>query len=64
MTAAVPEPEGTEDDVKRKFREALERKQGQNAGANTAASGKDPSKAHSTHGPAGSRRNFRRKSGG
>jgi hypothetical protein len=64
MTDAVPEPEGTEDDVKRKFREALERKQVQNAGVNGAASGKDPSKAHSAHGPAASRRSFRRKSGG
>ena len=55
--------EGAEDEVKRRFREALERKQGKNAAGNGAASGKDPSKVHSAHGPAGSRRSFRRKSG-
>lgn len=59
----VQADEGAEDEVKRRFREALERKQGQNAAGNAAASGKDPSKVHSAHGPAGSRRSFRRKSG-
>jgi hypothetical protein len=61
--AADPADEGAEDEVKRRFREALERKQGQNAAVNGAASGKDPSKVHSAHGPAASRRAFRRKSG-
>lgn len=68
--AEVPESEeaepmelGAADEMKRKFREALERKQGKNTAANASASGKDPSKAHSAHGPAGSRRSFRRKSG-
>ena len=61
--SAAPADEGAEDEVKRRFREALERKQGQNAAGNGAASGKDPSKVHSAHGPAGSRRSFRRKSG-
>jgi hypothetical protein len=60
---ADPGGEGVEDEVKRRFREALERKQGQNAAVSGAASGKDPSKVHSAHGPAGSRRSFRRKSG-
>jgi hypothetical protein len=60
---AVPPEESAEDEVKRRFREALERKQGQNAAGNGAASGKDPSKVHSAHGPAASRRSFRRKSG-
>lgn len=50
------------DDVKRKFREALARKnqahaEGQNNG------GHDQGKIHGAHGPAASRRNFRRKSG-
>jgi hypothetical protein len=50
------------DDVKRKFREALERKreiqsEGQGRG------GHDPNKIHGAHGPAASRRSFRRKSG-
>jgi hypothetical protein len=50
------------DDVKRKFREALERKREQHAHANadgTQATGK----VHDAHGPASSRRSFRRKSG-
>jgi hypothetical protein len=48
--------------VKRKFREALERKREQHAHANadgTQATGK----VHDAHGPASSRRSFRRKSG-
>jgi hypothetical protein len=50
------------DETKRKFREALERKQqahtdGQGQG------GRDGSKINSAHGPAAARRNFRRKSG-
>jgi hypothetical protein len=60
---AAPEEQSAEDEVKRRFREALERKQGKNAAANASASGKDPSKVHSAHGPAASRRSFRRKSG-
>jgi hypothetical protein len=50
------------DETKRKFREALERKhqahsEGQGRG------GRDDSKISGAHGPAASRRNFRRKSG-
>jgi hypothetical protein len=50
------------DETKRKFREALERKhqahtEGQGKG------GRDDGKIHGAHGPAASRRNFRRKSG-
>jgi len=60
---AAPEEQDTEDGVKRRFREALERKQEKNATVNGSASGKDPSKVQSAHGPAGSRRSFRRKSG-
>jgi len=50
------------DEVKRKFREALDRKrqihaEGQEQG------GRDPSKIHGARGPAASRRSFRRKSG-
>jgi Family of unknown function (DUF5302) len=50
------------DEVKRKFREALDRKrqahaEGQDNGAH------DQGKIHGAHGPAASRRNFRRKSG-
>lgn len=60
---AAPGEQSADDEVKRRFREALERKQGKNAAANGSVSGKDPSKVHSAHGPAASRRSFRRKSG-
>ena len=51
------------DEVKRKFREALERKRGAHASAN-ADGAQDTGKVHGSHGPAASRRSFRRKSGG
>ncbi|SDG72427.1 hypothetical protein SAMN05421505_10776 [Sinosporangium album] len=76
MTDAVSEPEsredaeaaettaeGPEDELKRKFREALERKRRQ-AEAGGQGTGRGSSKIHGTHGPAGGRRSFRRKSGG
>jgi Family of unknown function (DUF5302) len=48
------------DEVKRKFREALERKHS----AHASAEGADHTgKVHGSHGPAASRRSFRRKSG-
>jgi hypothetical protein len=50
------------DETKRKFREALERKhQAHNDGQ--GRNGRDGSKINGAHGPAASRRNFRRKSG-
>ena len=49
------------DETKRKFREALERKRSGHA----SAEGVDHTgKVHGAHGPAASRRSFRRKSGG
>jgi len=48
-------------EVKRKFREALERKRGTHASAEGAD---HTGKVHGSHGPAASRRSFRRKSGG
>lgn len=60
---AAPQEQSAEDEMKRRFREALERKQGKNAAANGSVSGQDPSKVHSAHGPAAGRRSFRRKSG-
>ena len=55
------EAEEPADDMKRRFREALERK---NAQAKAGESHADSSsKIHGSHGPAGSRRTFRRKSG-
>ena len=66
MTADAQEPEDTtpDDELKRKFREALERKRVTQAETNAAGRGKDSSKIHGAHGPAGGKRSFRRKSGG
>jgi len=50
------------DETKRKFREALERKH-QAHNESQAKGGRDGSKINGAHGPAASRRNFRRKSG-
>ncbi len=55
------EADPPEDDMKRRFREALERK---NAKAKSGESHADASsKIHGSHGPVGGRRTFRRKSG-
>jgi hypothetical protein len=61
--AAPPDPADKPDlsEVKRKFREALERKRGTHASAEGAD---HTGKVHGSHGPAASRRSFRRKSGG
>jgi len=48
------------DDVKRKFREALDRKRGNHA---TAQGVDHTGKVHGSHGPEAGRRSFRRKSG-
>jgi Family of unknown function (DUF5302) len=64
MADTAPEREGSEEEMKRKFREALERKRAEQAGANAARGGKDAGKVHGAHGPAGNRRSFRRKTGG
>lgn len=60
--AAAESQAPEEDEVKRKFREALERKQGAHKGA--AGNGTGQSKIHGAHGRAGGQREFRRKSGG
>jgi Family of unknown function (DUF5302) len=57
----TPRAEADFDELKRKFREALERKRGSHASAEGAH---DTGKVHGSHGPAVSRRSFRRKSGG
>jgi hypothetical protein len=44
MADAVPEPEGSGEEVKRKFREALERKRAKHADASAARGGKDAGK--------------------
>ena len=62
--AGASQPDGAKsdlDEVKRKFREALDRKRSAHASAEGAH---DTGKVHGSHGPAVSRRSFRRKSGG
>lgn len=44
MTVAALEPEGSDDEIKRKFRETLERKRAKHADANAARDGKDAGK--------------------
>jgi hypothetical protein len=58
------EPERPEDEMKRKFRAALDRKRSQLAEHNATQTGKNGGKVQGAHGPAQSRRSFRRKSGG
>jgi hypothetical protein len=53
-----------EDEAKRKFREALDRKRAKETGTAQAPRGPDTGKIHGAHGPARRRRSFRRKSGG
>ena len=53
-----------EDELKRKFREALERKRGRQADGNSGDDAQAGGRIHGTHGPAASKRAFRRKSGG
>jgi hypothetical protein len=64
MAAAASEPEGSEDELKRKFREALERKRAKQVENSGGRGGKNAGKVNGAHGPAASRRSFRRKSGG
>jgi hypothetical protein len=64
MADAAPECEGSEEEMKRKFREALERKRAEQADANAARGGEDAGKVHAAHGPARNRRSFRRRTGG
>jgi hypothetical protein len=58
------EPEGLENEVKSKFREALERKRSREAGTAGGPGGTDVGKVQGTHGPASTRRSFRRRGGG
>jgi Family of unknown function (DUF5302) len=64
MIDAAPEPEGSEEEIKRNFREALERKRAKHADATAARAGKDAGKVHGARGLARGRRSFRRKTGG
>lgn len=63
-SAAKPDDASGADDVKRKFKEALDRKQGKHADGATPGEGGDHAKVHGgAHGPAHQQRQFRRKSG-
>jgi hypothetical protein len=64
MTSAEPESTDPLDDVKRRFREALNRKHNRDIDASAGSDARDPSKIHGAHGPAKNKRSFRRKSGG
>ncbi|MGA9492143.1 MAG: DUF5302 domain-containing protein [Mycobacterium sp.] len=58
---SAPESPESEDDTKRKFREALERKNAKSAGGADHKDGN--AQRPQAHGAAGNRREFRRKSG-
>lgn len=62
MAESESEDLTSDDDTKRKFREALERKHAKAAGGGAHADG--GGKNSRAHGPAEQRRTFRRKSGG
>jgi hypothetical protein len=77
MTSGSPEPERPDDpedlpedpedldeEANRKFREALERKRSREAGAARGLGGKPAGNVPGGHGPARSRRSFRRRGGG
>ncbi|GAA2296206.1 hypothetical protein GCM10010402_63410 [Actinomadura luteofluorescens] len=62
MADSAKAPEDGEDEVKRRFREALERKRGAES-KNAGAGGRSSSKVRGTHERADHQRQFRRKSG-
>ncbi|MET9951863.1 DUF5302 domain-containing protein [Streptomyces sp. NPDC006339] len=62
-SAVAPDADGNYD-LKRKFREALARKQGAQTDAADGAANPNAPKVRAAHGPASSQRSFRRKSGG
>ena len=59
-SGAGPDPD---EERKRKFREALARKQAQHSGQGAGGQPGSTGKVHGSHGPAASKRSFRRKSG-
>jgi Family of unknown function (DUF5302) len=64
MATARPDDQpDPRNEVKRKFREALERKQGRRAQQGEGAEKAERGPIHGTHGPESSQRSFRRKSG-
>ena len=69
VTSGAPDADGDADekpeldDVKRKFREALDRKKQANSADAAGTGGQGKGKAQAAHGPASTRRSVRRKSG-
>ena len=61
---AAEDSDGLDDEAKRKFREALERKRTRETAAGSGAGGPGAGKVQGVHGPASSRRSFRRRGGG
>ncbi|GAA2249621.1 MULTISPECIES: DUF5302 domain-containing protein [Kitasatospora] len=59
---AAPDGQGDPDDLKAKFRAALQHKHGGRGGV--GGPGPEGSKIHGSHSAAGGKRTFRRKSGG
>lgn len=64
-SAATPGDDRSDrDEVKRRFKEALERKNGRHAGGAAAGESGEHARVHGgAHGPAHQQRQFRRKSG-
>jgi len=61
MSTEDPTPAAASDDVKRKFKEALEKKNAKHRDGEAHLNGE--SSVQATHGPASVKREFRRKSG-
>lgn len=61
MTKPHPGPDPAEDETKRKFREALDAKNGRHGEDNIES---DPRPPVHAHGPVDAKRTFRRKTGG
>lgn len=59
----TPERQSDPDDIKRKFREALDRKNHRHADSELAQDNADHARGPQPHGPASQQRQFRRKSG-
>jgi hypothetical protein len=64
MTDDAKASADTTDDVKARFKEALDRKNAGRAAGESHTDNDGGNKAHDAHGPAKAQRTFRRKSGG
>ncbi len=64
MSGGASSSDDSREALRRRFKEALDRKNGKQADQAAADESKDQGKVHDAHGPAHSQRQFRRKSGG